>query len=266
MVLELVSNDRIIGGMTDACSAHAEALYSSFITAGAFLTDCRTAEFVKLIENSYRDVNIAFANEVSAVCDQFGIDVWRVIELANRHPRVSILSPGAGVGGHCIAVDPWFVISAAPKTAQLMRAARLVNNAKPTHLARQIQRHAERFKAPVVACFGLSYKPDVEDLRESPAVEIVHQLAGNPKLRILICDPFVTSLPGELGASSNVSLATIDIARKQADVVAFLVRHTEFTKLTPELFLDKIVVDAVGLMRSLAGIAVAKNSNSAEAD
>jgi UDP-N-acetyl-D-mannosaminuronic acid dehydrogenase len=251
MVLELVSNDRIIGGMTDACSARAEALYSSFVTAEAFLTDCRTAEFVKLIENSYRDVNIAFANEISAVCDQIGIDVWRVIELANRHPRVSILSPGAGVGGHCIAVDPWFVISAAPETARLMRAARLVNNAKPMHLAQQIQKHAQRFKAPVVACFGLSYKPDVEDLRESPALEIVHQLAADSDLRVLICDPFVRKLPNELTSMPNVSLADAETARQEADVVAFLVRHTEFTKLSPKSFLDKIVVDAVGLTRSL---------------
>jgi UDP-N-acetyl-D-mannosaminuronic acid dehydrogenase len=261
MVLELVSNDRIIGGMTEACSAHAEALYSSFVTAEAFLTDCRTAEFVKLIENSYRDVNIAFANEISAVCDEIGIDVWRVIELANRHPRVSILSPGAGVGGHCIAVDPWFVISAAPETAKLMRAARLVNNAKPMHLARQIRDHAERFKAPVVACFGLSYKPDVEDLRESPALEIIHQLAADADLRVLVCDPFVTSLPADLALMPNVALATFDTAREHADIVAFLVRHTEFTKLPLEVFLDKIVVDAVGLTRSPHSDNVARNSN-----
>jgi UDP-N-acetyl-D-mannosaminuronic acid dehydrogenase len=261
MVLELVSNDRIIGGMTEACSAHAQALYSSFVTAEAFLTDCRTAEFVKLIENSYRDVNIAFANETSAVCDQIGIDVWRVIELANRHPRVSILSPGAGVGGHCIAVDPWFVISAAPETTKLMRAARLVNNAKPIHLSRQIRDHAERFKTPVVACFGLSYKPDVEDLRESPALEIIHQLAADADLRVLVCDPFVTSLPDDLASMPNVSLATFDTAREHADIVAFLVRHTEFTKLPLELFSDKIVVDAVGLTRSPRSGNVSKNSN-----
>lgn len=252
MILELVNNDRIIGGMTNACSVKTQALYSSFVAANVFLTDCRTAEFVKLIENSFRDVNIAFANEVSSICDEIGIDVWRAIELANRHPRVSILSPGAGVGGHCIAVDPWFVISAAPETATLMRAARTVNDAKPARVAEQIRRHADRFKAATVACYGLAYKPDVEDLRESPALEIVNQLATNPDLRILICDPFVASLPPALQDLPNVWLIDAQSAREQADVLAFLVRHTAFSSLDPKLFLDKIVVDAVGLLQETA--------------
>jgi UDP-N-acetyl-D-mannosaminuronic acid dehydrogenase len=251
MVHELVSNDRIIGGMTDACARKAEKLYKSFVAANAFLTDCRTAEFVKLIENSFRDINIAFANELSAICDEVGIDVWRAIELANRHPRVSILSPGAGVGGHCIAVDPWFVISAAPDTAKLMRAARNVNDSKPHRVAEQILHHADRFKTPAVACYGIAYKPDVEDLRESPALEIVHQLAAHPDLKILICDPFVTSLPADLEALPNVSLADAQAAREQADVVAFLVKHSAFTRMEPKLFFDKIVVDAVGLLQGV---------------
>lgn len=248
MVHELVSNDRIIGGMTDLCASKAEALYGSFVAGHAFITDCRTAEFVKLIENSFRDVNIAFANELSSICDTLGIDVWRAIELANRHPRVNILTPGAGVGGHCIAVDPWFVISAAPETTQLMRSARTVNDAKPLQVADQIRRHADRFKAPVVACYGLAYKPNVEDLRESPSLEIVHQLAANPDIRVLVCDPFVSELPADLRDLPNVELTDATTAREQADIVAFLVRHTPFTRLEQKLFLNKIVVDAIGLL------------------
>lgn len=251
MVHELVSNDRIIGGITYECAVQAETLYRSFVAAEAFLTDCRTAEFVKLIENSYRDVNIAFANEVSSICDAVGIDVWRAIELANKHPRVSILSPGAGVGGHCIAVDPWFVISAAPDLATLMRAARAVNDAKPIQVAECIRNHAARFKTPVVACYGLAYKPDVEDLRESPAMEIVHLLAADPDLVVLVCDPFVERLPPELERMPNVRLADALNAKAQADVVAFLVRHTAFEQLDQKMFLDKIVVDAIGLLQSL---------------
>lgn len=248
MVHELVSNDRIIGGMTDACATKAETLYGSFVAANAFITDCRTAEFVKLIENSFRDVNIAFANELSAICDELNIDVWRAIELANRHPRVNILTPGAGVGGHCIAVDPWFVISAAPDTAKLMRSARTVNDAKPHKVAGQILAHADRFKSPVVACYGLAYKPDVEDLRESPALEIVQELASQPGIQVLVCDPYVTELPAGLDGLDNVKLVDANTARDGADIVAFLVRHTPFTRLDQKLFFSKIVVDAIGLL------------------
>lgn len=259
MVLELVSNDRIIGGMTKACSVKAEALYRSFITANAFLTDCRTAEFVKLIENSFRDVNIAFANELSLICDGIGIDVWRAIELANRHPRVSILSPGPGVGGHCIAVDPWFVISAAPEMAKLMHAARTVNEAKPMRVVEQILSHADRFKRPIIACYGIAYKPDVEDLRESPALQIVRELAADPATEVLVCDPFVTSLPTDLESMPHVTLVDAETARQNADVVAFLVRHSGFNDLEPDLFLDKVVVDAVGLLRAGDGLMIASD-------
>ena len=157
-----------------------------------------TAELVKLVENAYRDVNIAFANELSLICDQLGLNVWQVIELANRHPRVAILQPGAGVGGHCIAVDPWFIISSAPERSRLIRTAREVNDAKPGFVAAQIRERAERFKHPVVACLGLTYKPDVDDLRESPAVAIVAQLARGGPERILVADPNLRALPPEL--------------------------------------------------------------------
>ena len=173
MMRELVTNDRIVGGMTENCSQAAATLYESFVSSKLLVTDCRTAEFVKLIENSFRDVNIAFANELSLICDRLGIDVWAAIELANRHPRVSILQPGAGVGGHCIAVDPWFIVSSAPQESRLIRTAREVNDTKPGWVADQIVRHADRFKNPTVGLFGIAYKPNVEDVRESPSLEIV---------------------------------------------------------------------------------------------
>jgi UDP-N-acetyl-D-mannosaminuronic acid dehydrogenase len=152
-------------------------------------TDAATAELVKLVENAYRDVNIAFANELSLICDQLGLNVWRVIELANRDPRVSILQPGPGVGGHCIAVDPWFIVWSAPERTRLIRTAREVNDAKPNFVVSQIRERAERFKRPVVACLGLTYKPDVDDTRESPAIEIASLLAAAGQERILVADP-----------------------------------------------------------------------------
>ena len=252
MVRELVSNDRIIGGMTEECAQSCVALYESFVSAELFVTDCRTAELVKLTENSYRDVNIAFANELSLVCEELGVDVWRAIELANRHPRVNILRPGAGVGGHCIAVDPLFLIDAAPDTARLMRTAREVNDSKPVWISEQIRRLAARFREPVVACYGLAYKPDVDDLRESPSVEIVKTLAGRADgqggLRTLVVEPNVKELPAQLASLDNVSLVDADTARQKADIVVFLVGHKPFLRMDRKLFLNKVVVDAVGLM------------------
>src|SRR5215475_2416032 len=192
MVRELIENDRIIGGLTEACAEHAEAVYRVFLQGKVLRTDAATAELVKLVENAYRDVNIAFANELSLICDQLGLNVWHVIELANRHPRVSILQPGPGVGGHCIAVDPWFIISSAPERSRLIRTAREVNDGKPQFVVSQIRERAERFKRPVVACLGLSYKPDVDDVRESPAIAIAAQLACAGQDRILVADPNLT--------------------------------------------------------------------------
>jgi UDP-N-acetyl-D-mannosaminuronic acid dehydrogenase len=248
MVRELVSNDRIIGGMTDECCKSSVALYETFVSAQLFVTDCRTAEFVKLTENSYRDVNIAFANELSLICDELNVDVWRVIELANRHPRVNILRPGAGVGGHCIAVDPLFIIDSAPKTARLIRMAREVNDSKPVWVSEQILKLAARFREPVVACYGLAYKPDVDDLRESPAVEIVKRLAAAGGLRILVVEPNVQELPSSIARLDNVALVDAETARQKSDIVAFLVGHRPFHRMERKLFLNKVVVDAVGLM------------------
>ena len=248
MLRELVSNDRIVGGMTDDCAQRARALYETFVTGKIFLTDCRTAEFVKLAENAYRDVNIAFANELALICDRLGLDVWKAIALANRHPRVQVLQPGAGVGGHCIAVDPWFLVDAAPAEARLIRTAREVNDARPHLVVDRIRALAERFRKPVVACFGLTYKPDVEDLRESPAVTIVRALAETGDMELLVCDPWVRALPPELAEIGRVRLVDAETARREADVVAFLVAHSHFRRMETRLFLNKAVVDPVGLM------------------
>lgn len=248
MVRELVSNDRIIGGMTENCSKAAEKLYDSFVSSQMFITDCRTAEFVKLIENSYRDVNIAFANELSQICAKLGVDVWKAIELANRHPRVSILQPGAGVGGHCIAVDPWFIVNSAPEESRLIRTAREVNDGKPHWLAHKIKQHADRFKNPVVSCFGIAYKPDVEDIRESPSLEVVKMLAADSDIRLMVCDPMLKELPNQLRCFNKVSFNSIDEACQTSDIVAFLVGHRQFQRMDPNLFLNKVVVDAIGLL------------------
>lgn len=247
MVRELIENDRIIGGMTEACAEHAEAVYRVFLQGKPFRTNAPTAELVKLVENAYRDVNIAFANELSLICDQLGLNVWQVIELANRHPRVAILQPGAGVGGHCIAVDPWFIISSAPERSRLIRTAREVNDAKPGFVAAQIRERAERFKHPVVACLGLTYKPDVDDLRESPAVAIVAQLARGGPERILVADPNLRALPRELAEFSNVALCETIAAVRQADIVAILVAHSPFRRIPQEELLRRVVIDATGL-------------------
>jgi UDP-N-acetyl-D-mannosaminuronic acid dehydrogenase len=250
MVRELVSNDRIVGGMTEACAEKAAALYSSFVDARCLITDCRTAEFVKLTENAYRDVNIAFANELSLISDKLGLDVWKAIELANRHPRVNILQPSAGVGGHCIAVDPWFLVHSAPEQTPLIRTAREVNLAKTEYVIDRIALRADRFKNPVVACYGITYKANVEDLRESPSLHIVQELARRGTMQVLVCDPFFKEKPPGLRNFANVEMTSADDARERADVVAFLVGHNQFRKFEIERFLDKIIVDVIGLSRT----------------
>jgi len=247
MVRELIENDRIIGGMTEACASHAEAVYQIFLQGKTIHTDAPTAELVKLAENAFRDVNIAFANELSLICDQLGLNVWQVIELANRHPRVGILQPGAGVGGHCIAVDPWFIVASAPERSRLIRTAREVNDAKPKFVVGQIRERAERFKQPVMSCLGLTYKPDVDDLRESPAIEIVRQLARTGSEQILIADPNLSVLPEELAALSNVSFCDTLEAVRRADIVALLVAHSQFRKIPREELMRRVVIDVTGL-------------------
>jgi UDP-N-acetyl-D-mannosaminuronic acid dehydrogenase len=247
MVRELVDNDRIIGGMTAACAERALALYSSFVMGTCYVTDCRVAELVKLTENAFRDVNIAFANELSMICERLGVDVWQVRELANRHPRVSILEPGAGVGGHCIAVDPWFIVHSAPEEARLIRTARIVNDEKPKRVIARVNALAARFKDPAVACFGLTYKPDVDDIRESPALEIAEGLA-DLGMRLLVCEPNLEALPASLAARDRVVLLSPEEALAEADIAVLLVGHRAFRELDSALFDEKAVVDAIGLV------------------
>lgn len=248
MVRELVQNDRIIGGLTEACAQKALDLYQEFVTGTCYVTDSRAAELVKLSENAFRDVNIAFANELSMICDKLEVDVWAVRELANKHPRVSILEPGAGVGGHCIAVDPWFIVNSAPEEARLIRMARVVNDDKPHRIVERVTRLADRFKNAVVACYGVTYKPDVDDLRESPALEIVETLAKADGLQILVCEPNVTELPAPLAGLNNVQLVDAGRAQRESDIAVFLVGHRQFKRLDPNQFLNKVVVDAIGLV------------------
>jgi len=247
MMSELVSNDRIIGGLSWTCADKALELYRSFVMGTCYVTDARTAELVKLAENAFRDVNIAFANELSMICERLEVDVWAVRELANRHPRVEILRPGAGVGGHCIAVDPWFIVHSAPEQAQLIRTARLVNDAKPGHVIERVRQLASRFKAPIIACYGLTYKPDVDDVRESPALLIAQEIAGIAS-EMLVCEPNLKVLPASLAGRDNVSLVDWRAAQQRADIAVLLVNHRQFRRIEADNFLGKAVVDATGLL------------------
>lgn len=248
---ELVHNDRVIGGMTAKCSAAACALYKIFVEGACVTTSVRTAEMAKLTENSFRDVNIAFANELSIICDKLGINVWELIALANLHPRVNILQPGAGVGGHCIAVDPWFIVSQAPEEARLIRVAREVNDAKPgwvvekvmLAIAEYLQENPTKTAADVsVACFGLAFKADIDDLRESPALAIVSRLLSNHAGKVLVVEPNINLLPSLL---ETAVLVCSDIALDQADIAVLLVDHHVFKGVKPPERLR--VVDARGL-------------------
>jgi UDP-N-acetyl-D-mannosaminuronic acid dehydrogenase len=244
MLKELVTNDRIAGGLTPEASQRAKELYETFCTAEIFVTDARTAELAKLTENSYRDVNIAFANEMSMICDSLGIDVWELIRLANRHPRVNILQPGPGVGGHCIAVDPWFIVSACPEHARLIRTSREVNDAKPQHVVAQVQKRAERFRKPVIACLGVAFKADVDDLRESPALAITQQLAECFPGDVIVCEPHISQLPARLDGLATLEPA--EEAIKRADIVVLLVDHRPFKRLSRRVLDQRVVIDTRG--------------------
>lgn len=255
IVSELVKNDRVIGGLTQRCAARARKFYESFVRGQCIETDARTAEMTKLTENSFRDVNIAFANELSLICDELGIDVWELIELANRHPRVNILNPGPGVGGHCIAVDPWFIVDSAPRSARLIRMAREVNNSKPEWVIKKVADAAESARRRlgrdvVVACLGLTFKANVDDLRESPSLEIVERIAerrlGN---RLLVVEPYVATLPSVLAASTCVELVDLEVAMAAADVIVLLVDHVQFKSVERATLVDRTVIDTRGAWR-----------------
>ncbi|MEM6475500.1 MAG: UDP-N-acetyl-D-mannosamine dehydrogenase [Pseudomonadota bacterium] len=248
IVRELVQNDRVIGGITPECAERATALYSSFVEGDCLTTNARVAETVKLVENSFRDVNIAFANELSVVADDLGVDVWDVIALANRHPRVNILQPGPGVGGHCIAVDPWFLVSSAPKTARLIRTAREVNDFKATYTERRIRGLLDAVPGEKVALLGLAFKPDIDDFRESPALEIALSLARTRGQRIMVVEPFAEELPAGF-AGTGAQLATLDEALDTAEIIVVLVDHTAFKHLTPANLAGKLVFDTRGMLK-----------------
>lgn len=244
---ELISNDRIIGGMTSRCSKAACELYKTFVKGECIQTNARTAEMCKLTENSFRDVNIAFANELSVICDKLNINVWELISLANRHPRVNILQPGPGVGGHCIAVDPWFIVAKTPEKARLIRTAREVNDAKPEWVIDQVKIKITEFlqdnpdktiKDVKIACYGLAFKPDIDDLRESPALEITKKLAAQG-LNVLVIEPNIGVLPEGMG--ENTQLIDMD-QRENADIHVVLVAHSEFkaTSITGKYILNTV--------------------------
>ena len=245
ILIELVSNDRVIGGIDEASTQKAVAFYRSFVQGEVCATNARTAELVKLTENAFRDVNIAFANELSLICEDLEISVWETIALANRHPRVKILQPGPGVGGHCIAVDPWFIVNSAPDKARLIRTAREVNDYKPQAVLKTIHNKISRFTAPVVACLGLAFKANTDDLRESPSLQIVEALVKETSAKILVVEPYIDELPQSLAGKAE--LCSLEMAFDQADVVVLLVDHNEFKYVEKNKLLSKVVIDTRGI-------------------
>lgn len=249
VITELVENDRIIGGLTEKCTQEAISFYKLFVRGACLPTNARTAEMAKLTENSFRDVNIAFANELSLICDRLKINVWDLIELANRHPRVNILQPGPGVGGHCIAVDPWFIVQSAPDLARLIQSARVVNDSKPEWVIKQVRLAAAQYKNPKIACLGLSFKADIDDLRESPSLGIAVKLAQEIDGEIYVVEPFISAMPPSLSKYSNVRFRDLDVAISEADIVVLLVNHQIFYKVDRNLLAKKTVIDTRGIWR-----------------
>lgn len=250
VVRELVENDRVIGGMSAKCSERSVELYKIFVQGECVITNARTAEMAKLTENSCRDVQIAFANELSVICDKLDIDVWELISLANRHPRINILQPGPGVGGHCIAVDPWFIVSKTPAEAQLIHTARKVNDAKPEWVINKVKLAIVDFlqsnpdktvKDVTIACYGLAFKPDIDDLRESPALNITKKIAKMHSGLVLAVEPNIDTLPQSL---LNVELVTVGSAFAKADIQVMLVDHSEFKITKPN---KGLIIDTKGV-------------------
>lgn len=247
IMIEIVENDRIIGGLTPECARRAAEVYQLFCRGEILFTDATSAEMSKLVENAFRDVNIAFANELAGVCESLDLDVWEIIKLANRHPRVSVLNPGPGVGGHCIAVDPWFIVAAAPKQAGLIRMAREVNDRRPHSVVDQVIQAAATDTRPIV-CLGLAFKANIDDLRESPSVRVTDLIASAlPDRTVLAVEPHVTDLPAELVELANVTLMSDAAAAvSEAGVVVLLVDHQVFRKLTQEQLVGRHLIDTRG--------------------
>ncbi len=243
---ELTNNDRSIGGITPRCARKALAFYKRFVRGACITTDARSAEMTKLVENAYRDVNIAFANELSIVSDKMGLDVWEVIRLANRHPRVNILSPGPGVGGHCIAVDPWFIVHGAPKETPLIRTARGVNDGKIHHVIAKAEALIKTYPAARVACLGLAFKANIDDFRESPARLVAASLARRFGSRIQVVEPYADILPKEFDGTS-AALIDIDTALEDCDILIVLVDHDIFRVVPLAERADKLVYDTRGI-------------------
>ncbi|MGX1459193.1 UDP-N-acetyl-D-mannosaminuronic acid dehydrogenase [Bacillus thuringiensis] len=244
---ELVENDRIIGGINQKSTKKTVDFYKKFVKGKILETNARTAEMAKLTENSFRDVNIAFANELSIICDELHINVWELISLANRHPRVNILQPGPGVGGHCIAVDPWFIVDAVPEQAKLIHAARKVNDYKPGYVVDKIREKADKFKNPIIACLGLAFKANIDDLRESPSVEIVKYLTDLDVGEVKVVEPHINSLPKDL-VDKDIELVNLYEAITIADIIVVLVDHEVFYSIDKNILKEKIVIDTRGII------------------
>ena len=251
IVKEIVDNDRIIGGATPVCAKKANELYKIFVKGSCFLTDSKTAELCKLAENSFRDINIAFANELSIISDKAGINIWELINLANKHPRVNILQPGPGVGGHCIAVDPWFIVDSFPDESKLIKTSREVNNAKTSFVIKKIKQAINNSSKSInklsIACLGLSFKPDIDDLRESPAMTIVNSIKDMGFEKMYLVEPHIDKIPHQL-ESNELSLTDINTAIENSELILILVKHKSFINLEFELFSNKTVIDTVGLI------------------
>lgn len=250
ILLELVENDRIVGGVTTEATTNAVSFYRTFVTGQVLSTNARTAELVKLTENAFRDVNIAFANEVGHYSEKLNINPWEVIRLANHHPRVRILNPGPGVGGHCIAVDPWFIVHAAPDDTPMIKTARMVNDRKPQVVIAKAKAAAaaiasQEGRNPHIVCLGLTYKPDVDDLRESPALEIAHALTKAHGQQVTCVDPLVEGTGAK--ALEGLYMQGLDVALKRADIIVALVPHKQFRAVLHQSVSTKIVIDTVGL-------------------
>ena len=249
ILYELVQNDRIIGGLSKACAKKALEFYKIFVKADCLVTDSRTAELSKLVENSSRDVNIAFANELSLICDKLEINVWELINLANHHPRVNILQPGPGVGGHCIAVDPWFIVDSAPNEAKIIKLARLVNDQKPNFVLQKVQQAVLNTRRDIseisIACLGLSFKPNIDDLRESPALEITKKIVNMGFKKQYIVEPNIEDLPAGIKTKSS-ELVELKKAIVSSDILLLLVDHTPFKKMNLGLLSGKQIVDTRG--------------------